>query len=607
MLCTFKDADRYKRYHIIHCIKKGADKLKREDFLGKEEREDEYGTSVISIQILKTGGFISIKNRYNHTVKSSDNTFYSNPDRIIEGLTGALKGHFKVDFFAKKKVFIPSGYILVDDQILKYDKEVNNTYFGDGFYCRDGVIFPIDKNSQLQIDEFILDLKEKKILNPAEVNNPLIQVLSLEIEGETLQVQKKDGVVVLSSAKGEILTLKDRALKTITLRKVETLPENAFYQHPTIEEINALSVTLLLPMCVASCQNLKKIYFKKLRDFHSSAFDNTDCAVIAPSLSERGICFFNTIAFDLNEKEFLTRGIYTGEFLFLMESALAFGTVTYSQNETEFTAYNNNQPCFKFRNGKLVELTILTRDVKEGLIKGLPDLEILHAPEVVYFAHNNINNCPNLKKVYLYKTRSVGDNNISNCDQLEYVYAPVLEFMGNRCGTGNKNLKHFNLPELKEVKDNSCLSMSGYEEIYAPKLIRSGYGFCRENPFLIRVCFSSLKCAAEYSFSKLNAVEEILLNELQYIEGQNLITDNPNLKRVGLNKLMNLSRMMLKKCPLVEEIYANSLQTIESKAVLEMSFLRVFEAPHLSEKRSLVSKEKLLLMMQNNVQRLERE
>ena len=66
-LCTFDDFSRFKNYHIIHCVKKGADKLKRADFK-EPRREDEYGTSVISIQILKTGGYISIKNRYNHSV-----------------------------------------------------------------------------------------------------------------------------------------------------------------------------------------------------------------------------------------------------------------------------------------------------------------------------------------------------------------------------------------------------------------------------------------------------------------------------------------------------------------------------------------------------------
>ena len=115
-ICTFKDPDRFKRYHIIHAIKKNVNEIKRSDFRGVEEREDAYGTSVISIQILKTGGFISIKNRYNHTVNACDNTFYSNPDRIIEGLSLSLSKYFKVDFAVKQQVFLPDDYILINNQ-----------------------------------------------------------------------------------------------------------------------------------------------------------------------------------------------------------------------------------------------------------------------------------------------------------------------------------------------------------------------------------------------------------------------------------------------------------------------------------------------------------
>lgn len=75
LLCTFNDAARYKKYHIVHAVKKDVDAIKRQDFQGKEARQDDYGTSVISIQMLKTGGFISIKNRYNHSVSGCDNTF----------------------------------------------------------------------------------------------------------------------------------------------------------------------------------------------------------------------------------------------------------------------------------------------------------------------------------------------------------------------------------------------------------------------------------------------------------------------------------------------------------------------------------------------------
>ena len=89
LLCTFNDSARYQKYHIVHAIKNDVDNIRREAFNGKEESQDDYGTSVISIQMNKQGGFISIKNRYNHSVDGCDHTFDSNPDNIITVLSAA--------------------------------------------------------------------------------------------------------------------------------------------------------------------------------------------------------------------------------------------------------------------------------------------------------------------------------------------------------------------------------------------------------------------------------------------------------------------------------------------------------------------------------------
>ena len=148
-LCTFKDKTRHERYFIINAVRHDADKLKRSDFTNPA-REDAYGTSVISIQILKEGGFISIKNRYNHTVESCDNTFNSNPDNIIMGLSDALQNYFGVDF-GTTCTDLPRGYRLIGDQIIKYNQEINNVYIGENFYVADGDIIDIDARHQIML------------------------------------------------------------------------------------------------------------------------------------------------------------------------------------------------------------------------------------------------------------------------------------------------------------------------------------------------------------------------------------------------------------------------------------------------------------------------
>ena len=185
-LCTFHDAKRFQKYYIINAVKKNVNQIKRENF-PHPDRQDEYGTSVISIQILKTGGLISIKNRYNHAVQNPDNTFNSNPDNIIEGLSGALKHYFKTDFTHPENAFdLPDNYIILNNQIIAYNDEISNVYYGNDYYVKDGVIYELNRDYQLMAENFIIDLKNKTISTPSRMHDSFPEVLNAEIQGKKL-------------------------------------------------------------------------------------------------------------------------------------------------------------------------------------------------------------------------------------------------------------------------------------------------------------------------------------------------------------------------------------------------------------------------------------
>ena len=198
-LCTFKDKDRFQRYYIINAVRHDADKLNRNDFL-HPEREDAYGTSVISIQVLKEGGFISIKNRYNHTVESCDNTFNSNPDNIIMGLSDAIQNYFNVNFVTSH-CDLPRGFRLVGDQICKYTQEINNVYIGENFYVSDGEIHDINGQNKIMLGGgLIFDIPSKTVFNVAR---PLYNWECIDniFRGKALQQTKdrKTGVRTLTA------------------------------------------------------------------------------------------------------------------------------------------------------------------------------------------------------------------------------------------------------------------------------------------------------------------------------------------------------------------------------------------------------------------------
>lgn len=164
-LCTFK-GNRLETNYVFFAVKKNVDDIKREDFINPE-RQDEYGTSVISIQFTREkSNYVSIKNRYNHTVDNPDSTFGNNLDNIITGLTKSFEDTYEFNICNKRKEkFEIPNYVLANDgRYYKYNYEINNIY-----YCTDNIIIDnfqvkkYEKDRYIIFDYFILDMKEKRI------------------------------------------------------------------------------------------------------------------------------------------------------------------------------------------------------------------------------------------------------------------------------------------------------------------------------------------------------------------------------------------------------------------------------------------------------------
>ena len=180
-LCTFRDPHRFENYHIIHCIKQDADKIAHAP-KGKEQRQDAYGTSVISIQLLKEGGFISIKNRYNHTVDCPDDTFDSNPDEICPGLSAALKQYFNVDFTPPSAI-LPEKYQLdKNGYLFHFNYAKDDVYFAPNAWLANGKIVPINQDKEMLLGHIILNQADKKFYLPTAL-------AQLDNEGDSTPLQ----------------------------------------------------------------------------------------------------------------------------------------------------------------------------------------------------------------------------------------------------------------------------------------------------------------------------------------------------------------------------------------------------------------------------------
>mgnify|MGYP002518077943 CR=1 FL=1 len=186
-LCTFR-GNRLNRCYVFFAVKKDVDNIRREDYK-VPFREDTYGTSVISIQFTRgSNSYLSIKNRYNHTVPNPDATFNNNLDNIIPGLSYAFQKQYGLSYRnTDDNFYIPFYVQTKDGKYYKYNYEINNIY-----YCPNNIIidnFKVNRYSDeyqryLVIDYFIIDRENKTIdLYDEEINNS-IAINNTDSEGE---------------------------------------------------------------------------------------------------------------------------------------------------------------------------------------------------------------------------------------------------------------------------------------------------------------------------------------------------------------------------------------------------------------------------------------
>jgi len=165
-LCTFNEPNRINTHHIFFAVKKNISEIRRENFLNPE-RQDEYGTSVLSIQFSKKNNALSIKNRYNHSVSGCDATFSNNLDNISKGLKHSFEKFYNIKY---NPILVPIENLgFVTDDLGRYHKLNFYDIVTQIKYCENNVIFSnngvksLDKGRFDVFDYFVLDKKELKV------------------------------------------------------------------------------------------------------------------------------------------------------------------------------------------------------------------------------------------------------------------------------------------------------------------------------------------------------------------------------------------------------------------------------------------------------------
>ena len=179
----------------------------------------------------------------------------------------ALKRHFNVDFSSQEKE-LPTGYQYIDGRIYKFHTERDYIYFGDRFYIQNGVVNFLDKDFEIVVDDFIIDLKEKKVHYPVANFSPnvirqeksnLYQLVEDEIKDKTVRVSKSGDEKSLYVNGNLILKAKSNQLTHLYLPTSKRKACSVFNFHPTIESFEALGVSEIEGSSFYHCPKLKSV------------------------------------------------------------------------------------------------------------------------------------------------------------------------------------------------------------------------------------------------------------------------------------------------------------------------------------------------------------
>ncbi len=454
-LCTFRYETRYQKYHIIHCIKKGADKLKRKDFLGKEQRGDEYATSVISIQILKEGGFIKITNRYNHTVENPDNTFFSNPDNIIKGLSDAFRKYFNI-LLASPEIDLPFGYLITSGadgcKIINYYTEENNVFLASKGYVKDGIFYKINPDSELFIDNFLIDLKNKKVINICESEDALYCVLTRMLNGKKLNVKSFGrGEKILFLDRKEVLKIRDNRIISITYMD-EFIPPKVFNFNAFLEKFEAPNLKKL-ENCLNDCRHLKEVTINSCSEVLNSLGNlSKDVKINANKLFEKGIIQVASYLINTTKEgygHFITG--FNKYLLGLLNEEFEHKKMEVTYKGDEIILSQNNKQTVVFRNGEIVAL---------------------HLEKIRYLFYGPGDFCNTLERLSLPNLENLSLRSFSEQNsKLTYLSVPKLKKVEKDCF--KYGIKELYAPNLEEIEDGAFYDFKG-DCLYLPKLRKIG-------------------------------------------------------------------------------------------------------------------------------------
>lgn len=440
-LCTFLDpASRLENKYVFFAVKKNILDIKREDFL-IPDRQDEYGTSVISIQFTRDkNNHLSIKNRYNEVVNNPDSTFDNNLDNIIPGLTMSFYKAYGIrEIYDENSEFQMEHYISIGGEYYKYNYKLNDIYYcTNNIIALNGKVIKYDPEKYIIMDYFIIDLVNKKI----DVFDNKLRDSFSEVIGKIKNIEivrgEKDKKVYITNEEDNIfeLTLSfDNKLIGIKNNMIDKLP-NRF---------------------LISGEYLKNMEFSNVREIGNDVlYANTDLEYFNLSKAEVIGNYFLANNIKLTNID-LNKTIIIGD------DFLKKNIIVESINFDSLQRVGNN---FMFSNKGLSSIVLPNLSYTGKCFFKLND-KVLFAsfPFLQETGDFFMNDAKNLRMFEADNLRVTGDMFLMANKELDYISLPNLIKTGKLFLAANQIIMSVNLPNLSYLPKYFLRNAGGLESI----------------------------------------------------------------------------------------------------------------------------------------------
>ena len=529
-LCTFNDPNRLETDYVFFAVKKNVDEIKEEDFL-VPSRQDEYGTSVISIQFSKEEiNHLSIKNRYNHSVSNPDATFSNNLENIIPGLTYSFAHTYNLNIYSNKYKFELQNYYQANDgKFYKYNMEINNIYF-----CPDNIIIDHgkvitdykDKSRYIFMDYFIIDMKEKNIFcYDKRMDDSFLEYYNrfnkVEIKktknGRNLKLYLDNKIVKISVDKQSCIT-------SFEDEKIEEIGDSFLAYNTSMESINL--------------SNVKKIgaYF---------LYDNTCMKKMNLEKVER----------------------IGNDFLYSNNSLINLRLPSIQKIGNDFL----------YKNERLSYLDISTiKEIGSSVLWNNRYLKVLYLPNVIKIGDKFLFNNTFLENIYAPLLEEVGDYFLNNNKTLIYASFERLKYIGKYFLRANNSIEKVNLPNVISIDSSFLEDNEVLNSIYVPKLEKIGRNFLFQNKELEELyLFNTTLIESDFIFNN-KKLKKFIAPNLQKV-GNEFLCWNESLIYLYLDSLVEVGRKFMNGNECLEEFIAPNLLIIGDRTLQFNKSLKYIE------------------------------